>query len=140
MTLMGIVWKLLRDSADSQRPDGKQLALMSAARTSVLIVDAQTGQQVKQITDPRIHTIAGVHWSPDDSRLALETMDSASNSMLSLSTWNIVTGKQRYVFPYNDCAEARWSPDSKYLSCIQSEKTGSGNKISYFQQILIWAA
>ena len=121
-------------------PDGSQLALVSAARTRVLIVDALTGQQVKQITDPHIHTIAAIHWSPDSSRVALETMDSASNTTLSLSIWSIVSGKQRYVFPYNDCAEARWSPDSKYLSCIQSEKTESGDKISYFQQILIWAA
>ncbi|MBV9228820.1 MAG: hypothetical protein JOZ18_05875, partial [Chloroflexi bacterium] len=121
-------------------PDGNQLALVSAARTSVLIVDALTGQQVKQITDPGSHTIAGVHWSPDGSRLALETITSTSTFTLNLSIWNIASGKQSYAFPYNDCAESRWSPDSKYLSCIHSETTKNGNKISYFQQIFIWEA
>ncbi len=121
-------------------PDGKQLALVNAARTTVLIVNPLTGQQIKQITDPRIHTIAGIHWSPDGSRLALETMASASSTTLGLSIWNITSGKQGYVFPYNGCSETRWSPNSKYLSCIQSVKTESNNKISYFQQILIWEA
>ena len=121
-------------------PDGSQLALVSAARTHVLIVDALTGQQVKEITDPRIHMITAVHWSPNGSSLALGTMASASNTTVSLSIWSVTSGKQLYVFPYNDCSEARWSPDSKYLSCIQSEKTGSGNQIRYFQQILLWAA
>ncbi|MBV9231875.1 MAG: WD40 repeat domain-containing protein [Chloroflexi bacterium] len=114
-------------------PDGSQLALVGAARTKVLIVDALTGQQIKQITDPRIHTITAIHWSSDGSRLAMGTL---ANNTVSLSIWSIASGKQLYVFPHNDCSEARWSPDGRYLSCIQYEKAG----IRYFQQILIWAA
>jgi WD40 repeat protein len=121
-------------------PDGSQLALVSAARTRVLIVDALTGQQVKQITSPQISLITAIHWSPDGSRLVLGTLTSASSTTVSISIWSIASGKQLFVFPYNDCSEARWSPDSKYLSCVRSEKTGSGNKVSYFEQIVIWVA
>lgn len=121
-------------------PDGSQLSLVSAAKTRVFIVDALTGQQVKQITSPQIHMITAIHWSPDGSRLMLGTLTSASSATASLSIWSIASGKQFYVFPYNDCSEARWSPDSKYLSCVQSEKTASDNKVSYFEQILIWVA
>jgi hypothetical protein len=106
----------------------------------VLIVDALSGQQIKQISDPQIPTITAVRWSPDGSRMALGTMKSTSNTTVSISIWGVADGMQRYVFPYNDCSEARWSPDSTYVSCVRFEKTRSGTVISSFEQIVIWVA
>jgi WD40 repeat protein len=137
-------WSIVKQYPDiytfDWSPTGNQLALVGAARTSTLIVDALSGQQIKLISDPQTSTITAVRWSPDSSRLVLGTMKSTSSSTVSISIWGVADGKQRYIFPYNDCSEATWSPNSKYVSCVRFEKTGSGSVISSFEQIVIWAA
>ncbi|HEY6287261.1 MAG TPA: hypothetical protein VIX20_16465, partial [Ktedonobacteraceae bacterium] len=133
-------WSIVKQYPDiytfDWSPSGNQLALVTATRTGVVIVNALTGQQVQQVTDPQISKITAVQWSPDGSRLALGTINSISVTTVSLSIWSVVSGKQLYVFPYNDCSEARWSPESMYVSCVRLVKTGS----SSLEQIMIWVA
>ncbi len=116
-------------------PDGKQLALVNTAKPRVQIVDALTGQQVRQVT-PQIYATWVVHWSPDGSRLFLETVNSAASTITDIGLWSVTSGKQLYAFPYHDCFGARWSPDSRYLSCLREESGSTGD----VAQILVLVA
>lgn len=132
-------WNIVKQYPDTftfdWSPDGKQLALVDTGQTRVRIVEALTGRQVEQITATHGSTFGDVRWSPDNSRLVIERVD-ASKARESLDIWSATSGQQLYVFPYHNCFGASWSPDSKYLSCIQNGKTG-GN---LFEQILVWVA
>jgi WD40 repeat protein len=106
-------------------PDRKQLALVD--RQSVSIVEAATGQTVKQFVRTQV---TAIHWSPDGNRLALEGPTG------TITIWSIADGKLRYTFPQY-VFEASWSPDGKYIACIQDVKTSSG---SANPEIAIWIA
>lgn len=114
-------------------PNGSQLALVNMARTQVLLVNALTGQQVKQISAPRNQSFFSVQWSPDGSRLLLGTVTNLSPLTTNLSIWSVTSGEQIYVFSRPNCELARWAPTSQYLSCIQANQNGTGI-------VLVWVA
>ena len=108
-------------------PDGRQLALVGQDRNSVHIVEALTGQTVKQFVGAQS---TAIHWSPDGSRLAEESPTG------TITIWSIRDGKLLYTFP-RYASEASWSPDGKYIACIQEVKTSSGDASP---EIAIWIA
>lgn len=108
-------------------PDGKQLALIGLDRQSVSIVQAATGRTVKQFVGTQV---TAIHWSPDGNRLAKESTTG------TITIWSIADGKLRYTFP-RYASEASWSPDGKYIACIQDVKTSSGYANP---EIAIWIA
>jgi dipeptidyl aminopeptidase/acylaminoacyl peptidase len=109
-------------------PDGKQLALATEELNgqSVRIVEAATGQTVKQFTGTQV---TALHWSPDGSRLSEERSG-------TITIWSIPDAKLLYTFPQY-ASEATWSPDGKYIACIQEVKTSSGYANT---EIAIWIA
>ncbi len=119
-------------------PDGAQLALISMDRTQVLIVNALTGQQVRQINAPNNQRFFNVQWSPNGSRLALGTVTNSSNFTTNISIWSVANGQQIFVFTHPNCSLERWSPNSQYLNCIQEVKTGSSGSVN--EEIVIWIA
>ncbi|MGB8348371.1 MAG: hypothetical protein WCD86_26045 [Ktedonobacteraceae bacterium] len=119
-------------------PDGAQLALISMDRTQVLIVNALTGQQVRQISSPRNQRFFNVQWSPDGSRLALGIVPNSSNVTTNIGIWSAASGQQLYVFSHPNCLLERWSPDSQYLSCIQDTKAGASGSVN--EEMVIWIA
>lgn len=119
-------------------PDGARLALISMDRTRVLIVNALTGQPVRQIISPRNQRFFNVQWSPDGSRLALGIVTNSSNITTTLGIWSVASGQQLYVFSRPDCSLERWSPDSQYLSCMQDVKTGASSSVD--KELVIWIA
>lgn len=124
-------WNLVKQYPDVSTldwsPDGKQLALVGQDSQNVRIVEAVTGQLVKQFVGAQSDAI---HWSPDGSRLAEETQAE------TISIWSISNGKLLYTFPRN-ASEATWSPKGKYIACLQEVKTKSGYADT---QIAIWIA
>ena len=108
-------------------PDGKQLALVGQDRNSVHIVEALTGQTVKQFVGAQN---AAIHWSPDGLRLAEESPTG------TITIWSILDGKLLYTFA-RFASKATWSPDGKYIACIQVIKTSSGYPAP---EIAIWIA
>ena len=73
------------------------------------------GQSVKHFAESA-GSILAIHWSPDGSRLAIESQQYGN----SISIWRITSGTQLYKFPTKGTVyEAVWSPDSKYMSCSQ---------------------
>ena len=117
-------------------PDGAWLALAVADNTgvpgsSIRIMDAPTDMLVKQLAAP-----AGfVHWSPDGTRLAIEGTNGG------ITIWGVGSGEQIYTFPRPGSYNAAWSPDSKYISSVETIRTRhSDGKVYLTVQILIWAA
>lgn len=140
-------WRIVKQYPDTLSfdwsPDGTRLALAATDSTgapgsSVRLVDALSGQTTTRFTTP-----AGpVHWSPDGTRLAIEGPGNAT-ARGGITIWSIAGGKQlssfsqRGAYPYN----AVWSPDSRFISCVQSFTTKhSDGKFYYVVQILIWVA
>jgi WD40 repeat protein len=119
-------------------PDGAQLALISMDRTQVLMVNALTGQRVRQISSARNQRFFNVQWSPDGSRLALGSITSSSNVITKISIWNVASGQQLFVFSHPNCSLESWSPDSQYLSCIHYAKAGASGSMN--EEIVIWIA
>ncbi len=122
-------------------PDGKRLALLEAAQVlgkDVRIVDAFTGQTIKQFAGEETGRIMDVRWSPDSSRIALEYQGPRIPG--SIKIWNVASGMLLYNFSNDDTHLPRWSPDSKYMSSVQTIRIGSGKDTRYSVQILIWVA
>lgn len=116
-------------------PDGTQLALASAASdgspgNSVHIVSLASGQSVLTLST----SAETLSWSPDGTRLAV---DGGSGP---ITIWSASSGTLLYTFSQKGTYKEAWSPDSKYLSCAQVVRTGSGKTINYSEQILIWVA
>ncbi len=53
-----------------------------------------------------------------------------------ITIWSIADGKLLYTFPQY-ASEVSWSPDGKYIACIQDVKTSSGYANP---EIAIWIA
>lgn len=116
-------WRLIKQYSNvftlSWSPDGKQLALVSTNRQNVRIVEALTGQTVKATLNTQFTSILAVHWSPDGHRLAEESLQGR------ITLWSVPDGKLLYSFP-QVAVKMAWSPDGKYIACIQEVKTSSG--------------
>ncbi len=124
-------WQLVKQypgvSTLDWSPDGKQLALVGQDQPGVRIVEALTGQMVKQFTGTQA---TAIHWSPDGIRLSEES------SSGEITIWSVADGKLRYTFPVY-ASEATWSPDGRYIACIQEVKTSSGYANP---EIAVWIA
>lgn len=141
-------WQVKKQYANVARldwsPNGKQLALVDAQNGNgkdVRIVDALSGQTTKQFTQVGEGMVMAVHWSPDGSRIAVETQDSTDFKM-TITLWSAQSGKLLYTFPsQHSIYDVAWSPDSKYLSSLESiyAKDKDGNTINK-ANILIWVA
>lgn len=106
------------------------------------IVDAQSGHVTKTFTEAGIGIITGLHWSPDGTRIALETQDTIGTYKVTVTLWSVQSGKLLYTFhSKHSIYDVVWSPDSQYLSCLESmevkDKDGNSN---YNANILIWVA
>ena len=122
-------------------PTGTQLALVEADPTGnnrVNIVDADTGTVVKQIIDTQVKNILTLHWSPDGTRLALETLAANKNGTMQISIWSVSSTAHLYTFPQGGVYEASWSPDSKYLACAQTKQKRNSHDL--YMLTLIWVA
>lgn len=125
-------------SALDWSPDGTQLALgiegqtpkawQAGSPTLIRIMNTLNWQQEKQLT---VDTGASneIHWSPNGTRLLLGTGT-------TLSIWDVSSGKKLYQFHGSisraACDKATWSPDSRYVSGIES----AGGQ----ERILVWVA
>ncbi|GHO53394.1 WD40 repeat domain-containing protein [Ktedonobacter robiniae] len=125
-------------------PKGKQLALVDAQNESgkdVRIVDALSGQTTKQFAQAGAGIILGVHWSPDGSRIAVETQSGSDQKMVT-TLWSAQSGKLLYTFSSkHSIYGVAWSPDSKYLSSFETiqveDQDGNTNTAV---NLLIWVA
>lgn len=149
-TTWQVVQRFSNTTASNWSPDGKRLALVETGPSQsfgdgkdVRIVDTQTWQTLSTFAGPQGKTIQNAHWSPDGSRLALETEDiiSASAALQGTTTarisiWSVASGKQLFSFSDDqNVYQAAWSPDGKYIASFQVS-----GAIIPVPSVLIWIA
>jgi WD40 repeat protein/tRNA A-37 threonylcarbamoyl transferase component Bud32 len=82
--------------------DGKRLAVASARQ--VEIWDTAQGQDVHTLRCPRLHSLAGVGFSPDGQRIV------AADDQGAVYSWNAVTGQE--IVPCRDAAPPKGQRDA----------------------------
>lgn len=133
------IWEHPSVNSLSWSPDGKQVALVDANAstglgTAINIVDAHTGQPLKQLKAEK--GITSINWSPDGSRIEVE-VQSVHSSIQILDASN---GALLYTFAENGDGGV-WSPDGKYIASSQSVDVVEADQKHYVEsRILVWVA
>lgn len=130
-------------------PDGKQLALVDSDKNNpgkdIRIVDTQSGQTVKSFAErvQKDFDIYGIYWSPDGTRIALDTMETKTTATAGHTTfgivelWSVADGKLLSKFDQNTVMYASsWSPDSKYILTVVMDNHTANDIHAY----VIWNA
>ncbi|HKJ91662.1 MAG TPA: hypothetical protein VJ957_00780 [Longimicrobiales bacterium] len=103
-------------SAGSWAPDGRRFAFsaISAGEPVITIMDADTGDKVKELRLPQFGAIFNPTWSPDGEQIAFVAND---GGFLNLWVVNAASGDLRRL-TNDEYAELHpdWSPDGKWIA------------------------
>ncbi len=106
----------LYESTGTWSPDGKYIAFVvyEHGDNGLIIIDAQTGKIIKDITFPQFEAFTYPAWSPDGQWIAFSIIN---NSQTDIVLYNVKNGQTRQLT--NDIYaqfQLSWSPSGKYLA------------------------
>ena len=110
-------------SAGAWHPDGRQFAFaaVQAGQPSLTIVDATSGDRVREIRLPELGEIFNPTWSPDGRRVAFAALEGGFSDLF---VYDLADSRLHRLTddPYSDLDPA-WSPDGQSIAFVTDRFT-----------------
>jgi WD40 repeat protein/tRNA A-37 threonylcarbamoyl transferase component Bud32 len=99
-------------------PDAKRLAAVGQDASGVLVLDAETGKELRKLAEGKGFVPSGA-WSPDGKHYACAAAD-------GVHVWNAETGQETFHYKDgSDGAHLCWSPDGRALAISRGHGWGT---------------
>jgi WD40 repeat protein len=99
-------------------PDAKRLAVIGHDASGVVVLDAETGKELRKLAEGKEFVRSGA-WSPDGKHFACAAAD-------GVHVWNAETGQETFHYKDgSDGAHLCWSPDGKALAISRGHEWGT---------------